>query len=144
MRPDGTLPPGALRHPRVRARGLALRSGACGPRPRRGVQLSIRPWAITAVALCIDGVTASRLGTAAGIDVLSSVGPFLAQATGLWRLGRWAHSDPLIVVSLLMVAGSGVIGALASGDLAVTLQFALYGALWLTAGCFVTMRPPPA
>jgi hypothetical protein len=105
-----------------------------------GVQLSIRPWAITAAALCLGAVTASRLGAAAGIDVVSTVGPFLAQATGLWLLGRWARSEALITVSLIMVAGSGLIGTLASGDLAVSLQFVLYGALLLTAGCSVTMR----
>jgi hypothetical protein len=101
------------------------------------VQLSIRPLALTAVALCAGAMTASRVGDAAGIDVVATVGPFLAQATGIWLLGRWAESRALIAVSLLMVVCSAVVGSLAAGDLAVTLQFAIYGTLLVAAGVWI-------
>jgi hypothetical protein len=106
---------------------------------REGVQLSIRPWALTAAALCAGGMSTSRLGAAADVDVVATVGPFLAQAVGMWLLGRWAESETLIAAALLMVASSGVIGSLAAGDLAVALQFAVYGALLMTAGAWIKL-----
>jgi hypothetical protein len=114
----------------------AVRRGAC----TAGVQVSMRPWAVTAAALCVAGIGASRTGYLLDIEILSAVGPFLAQATGLWLLGRWADSSALVAISILMVLGSALIGAAAAGDLAVTLQFGLYGALLLAAAGYTAKR----
>jgi hypothetical protein len=107
-----------------------------------GLQVAIRPWAVTAVALCIAGATTSRAGNLLGIGVISAVGPFLAQATGFWLLGRWAGSDALLAASTSMVIASALIGSLTSGDLAVALQFGLYGAILSTAARYEKARGP--
>ncbi len=109
-----------------------------------GVQLSVRPWALTAAALCIGGAGTSHAGNLLDIDVLSAVGPFLAQAAGIWLLARWADSHALIATSIVMVLGSATIGSLASGDLAVALQFSLYGALLLATGYHAASLTPRA
>lgn len=92
---------------------------------------------MTAVALFVASATTSRAGFALDVETISTVGPFLVQATGLWLFGRWARSDVLAAVTLLMLVASGVIGALASGKIAVALQFAVYGALLVAAGRWV-------
>jgi hypothetical protein len=107
-----------------------------------GVQIAIRPWALTTVGLCIAGVSASRGGVALDIDAVSTVGPFLAQAVGLWLLGRWADSDELLGTSAVMVMSSVLTGALASGDVAVDVQFGIYGVVLLAAARYVKMRAP--
>jgi hypothetical protein len=106
------------------------------------VQVSVRPWALTAAALCIGSVSASRAGVLLDVDAVSAVGPFLAQAVALWLLGRWADSDALLVSSALMVVASLLIGSQAAGDLAVALQFGVYGILMLATAVCVAMRGP--
>jgi hypothetical protein len=105
-----------------------------------GVQIAIRPWALTAAALCIGGIGTSRAGVLLDIDAVSTVGPFLAQAVGLCLLGRWAGSELLLAVSVVLVAGSALTSSLAAGDPAVAIQFAIYGVVLLAAGRSVKMR----
>jgi hypothetical protein len=130
----------------VPAFGLAVWLSARALRHRAltvGVQISVRPWALTAAALCVGGVGASRAGDLLSVGVISAVGPFLAQATGLWLLARWADSDALVTTCTLMVLGSALIGSLTSGDQAVALQFGLYGSLLLAAARYVATLSPP-
>jgi hypothetical protein len=111
---------------------------------RDGLQISMRPWTLTAIALCLASATASRTGDLLDIDVVSAVGPFLAQATGYWLLGRWARDDTLLAACTAMVVASALVGATASGDLAVGLQFAIYGVLLLAAARHAAMRSSTA
>ena len=109
-----------------------------------GVQVAIRPWALTAAALCLGAMGASRAGVLLDIAVISAVGPFLAQAAGLWLFGRWAGSDELRTAAGVMVVASLLIGSVATGDVAVALQFGVYGTVLLAAARLVTMRTAPA
>ena len=118
----------------VSARAFSLRART------EGVQVSVRPWALTALALCLGSVSASRAGVLLDVDDISTVGPFLAQAVALWLLGRWADSDALLISSVVMVVASLLIGSQAAGDLAVALQFGVYGVLMLATAGYVTMR----
>jgi hypothetical protein len=111
---------------------------------RDGLQSSMRPWALTAIALCFAGATASRARNLLDIDVVSAVGPFLTQATGYWLLGRWARDDTLLAACTAMVVASAFVGATASGDLAVGLQFAVYGVLLLAAAQYAATRSASA
>ena len=85
----------------------------------------------------------SGLNSSRQTNTLSAIGPFLAQATGFWLLGRWADSNVLMGTSILMLGGSVATGSLTSGDVAVGLQFALYGACLLTAARLVAAQPSP-
>jgi hypothetical protein len=107
---------------------------------RDGLQTSMRPWTLTAIALCLAAAATSRTGDLLDIDVVSAVGPFLAQATGYWLLGRWARDDTLLAACTAMVVASALVGATAGGDLAVGLQFAIYGVLLLAAARHTAMR----
>jgi hypothetical protein len=105
-----------------------------------GVQVALRPWALTTAALVLASMGASRGGVALDSDAISTVGPFLAQAVGLWLLGRWAGSDALLCAAVVMVVASLVTGVFASGDAAVAIQFAIYGGVLLATARSVTMR----
>jgi hypothetical protein len=105
-----------------------------------GIQIALRPVVLTAVVFCTTGVILSRAGYLLGMETLSSLGPFLGQAIGLWLLGRWASSDALLGASVIMVSGSAVIGAFTSGDAAVALQFGLYGIALLASAAYVHQR----
>ena len=118
----------------VSARAFSRRARA------EGVQVSVRPWGLTALALCVGAVSASRAGVLLDVDAVSTVGPFLAQAVTLWLLGRWADSDALLVSSVLMVVASLLVGSQAAGDVAVALQFGAYGVILLAMAGYVTMR----
>ena len=118
----------------ISARAFARRARS------EGVQVAVRPWALTAAALCIAGVGASRAGDLLGVDPLSAIGPFLGEAIALALLARWADSDVLLATAILMALASVLIGSLASGDSAVAIQFAVYGTLLLAAAGYVTLQ----
>lgn len=105
-----------------------------------GVQVATRPWALTTMALVLASVGSSRAGVLLDSDAVSTVGPFLSQAVGLWLFGRWAGSDALLGAAVVMVAASIATGVFASGAAAVAIQFGICGAVLLATARYVTMR----
>ncbi|MCW2543319.1 MAG: hypothetical protein JWM40_871 [Frankiales bacterium] len=94
-----------------------------------GLQLPARPWVLILVATLAAGASMSRLGVYLDKPWVSDFGPCLAFTVGTALTAAWLRSPRLAITAVGMVASSGLIALIASGDLAVSLQLAVFGAL---------------
>lgn len=111
---------------------------AAGWRYRRisaldGVQASLAPWALTALALLAGSALVSRLGVATGTSSVELAGPSLVFAVGYLLLGRWGHNAALVAATAIMAADSVMAPLFLRGDPCVAWQCGVNGALLLVA-----------
>jgi hypothetical protein len=117
---------------------IVLTAVAAGWRYRRisareGVQASVLPWALTAVALLSASALVSQLGFAAGADRVEEAGPSLVFAAGYLLLGAWGRNRALTLASAAMIADSLLAPLFLHGDRCVAWQIGVDGVLLLAA-----------
>lgn len=96
---------------------------------RNGLLLPARPWALILVATLTAGASMSRLGVHLDEPWVSDFGPCLAFTVGTALTAAWLQSRRLALTAVAMVGSSLATSLVASGDLAVSLQLAAFGAL---------------
>jgi hypothetical protein len=94
-----------------------------------GLLLPARPWVLILIATLAAGASMSRLGVHLDKPWVSDFGPCLAFTVGAALTAVWLRSRRLTLTAVGMLASSAVIALVASGDLAVSLQLAAFGAL---------------
>jgi hypothetical protein len=98
-----------------------------------GLLLPARPWVLILVATLVAGASMSRLGVALDESWISDFGPCLAFTVGTALTAAWLRSRRLASTTVGMVVASLAVFISATGDLAIALQLAAYGALLVYA-----------
>jgi hypothetical protein len=100
---------------------------------RAGLQVSVAPWVMTAIALLALSATVARIGHAAGDRYLELAGPSLVFAAGYLFLARWGGNRTLALAAVAMMIDSTLAPAVVNGDACVAWQLAFNAVLLLAA-----------
>jgi hypothetical protein len=109
---------------------------------RDGVQTSVGPWTLTALAVLALAATTSRLGAAYHLDWVNVAGPSLVVAAGYLVLATWGGNRSLIVASMIMIGDSLTAPLIVHGDAGVAWQCGVDGTLLIIAAIDTRNQEP--
>jgi hypothetical protein len=98
-----------------------------------GVQVSLAPWALAALALLTGSALISRLGVATETTWVELAGPSLVFAVGYSLLGVWGRNVALVAATAILATDSLIAPLFLRGDPCVAWQCGVFGGLLVAA-----------